>query len=45
VELFAGTVVELGAKHGLATPVNELLGTMIRAIEQLAGIGGVGGAA
>ncbi len=35
VELFAGTVVELGAKHGLPTPVNELLGLMIRALERL----------
>lgn len=34
IELFAGTVVELGRKHGIATPVNEMLLGMIRVIEQ-----------
>ncbi|WP_248343491.1 ketopantoate reductase family protein [Anaeromyxobacter paludicola] len=37
VELFAGTVVELGARHGLPTPVNALLGTLLRALERMAG--------
>lgn len=36
VEIFAGTVVEMGRRHGLPTPVNELLGMMIRALERLA---------
>jgi 2-dehydropantoate 2-reductase len=38
VEIFAGTVVELGRRHGVATPVNALLGTMIAALERLAGV-------
>jgi 2-dehydropantoate 2-reductase len=38
VEIFAGTVIERGALHGLPTPVNELLATMIAALEQLAGV-------
>jgi 2-dehydropantoate 2-reductase len=38
VEIFAGTVVELGRKHGVPTPVNTLLGTMITALERLAGV-------
>jgi 2-dehydropantoate 2-reductase len=38
VEIFAGTVVELGRRHGVVTPVNALLGTMITALERLAGI-------
>jgi 2-dehydropantoate 2-reductase len=33
VEAFAGTIVELGKKAGVATPVNELLFNLIRAIE------------
>lgn len=37
VELFSGTVLELAARHGLATPVNELLGRLLRAQERLAG--------
>jgi 2-dehydropantoate 2-reductase len=40
VEIFAGTVVELGRRHGVPTPVNDLLGRMIRALERLAGAGG-----
>jgi 2-dehydropantoate 2-reductase len=36
VEIFAGTVIELGARHGLPTPVNELLAIMIAALERLA---------
>ena len=39
VEIFAGTVVERGRRHGLPTPVNELLGTLIRALERLANAG------
>jgi 2-dehydropantoate 2-reductase len=34
VEAFAGTVIALGAKAGVATPVNRLLFNMIRTIEQ-----------
>jgi len=34
VEAFAGTVVELGAKAGVPTPVNELFFDMLRTIEQ-----------
>jgi len=34
VELFAGTVIELGRKHGIPTPVNEVLYRMLRVIEQ-----------
>ena len=34
VELFSGTVIELGKKHGIPTPVNEVLYRMIRVIEQ-----------
>jgi 2-dehydropantoate 2-reductase len=37
VEIFAGTVVELGEKHGIATPVNRMLGELIRAMERIAG--------
>lgn len=37
VEIFAGAVVELGRRHGVPTPVNELLGALIRALEQAAG--------
>lgn len=36
VELFAGTVTALGARHGVPTPVNAVLGMLIRALEQLA---------
>ncbi|HOJ78010.1 MAG TPA: ketopantoate reductase family protein [Bacillota bacterium] len=34
VEIFAGTVVELGKQYGVATPINEVLLRMIRTIEQ-----------
>jgi 2-dehydropantoate 2-reductase len=34
VEAFAGTVIELGEKTGIPTPVNRLLFDMIRTIEQ-----------
>jgi 2-dehydropantoate 2-reductase len=31
--LFAGTILALGQKHGLATPVNQMLYEKITAIE------------
>lgn len=34
VEIFAGTVIELGQKYGILTPVNNMLYKMIRAMEQ-----------
>lgn len=34
VEIFAGSVCELGRKHGISTPVNETLYRMIRTLEQ-----------
>ena len=34
VELFAGTMIELGKKHGVPVPVNALFFQLIRAIEQ-----------
>jgi 2-dehydropantoate 2-reductase len=34
VDLFAGTVVQLGRKHGIATPVNQALLEEILALEQ-----------
>jgi len=37
VEIFAGTVVELGRRHGVPTPVNELLGRLLAALERMAG--------
>jgi 2-dehydropantoate 2-reductase len=37
VEIFAGAVVELGRRHGIPTPVNEVLGRAIVALEGLAG--------
>ena len=40
VEIFAGTVVELGKRHGVPTPVNEVLGALIGALEQLGGAAG-----
>ena len=40
VESFAGTVVALGRRHGVPTPVNEVLGLLIAALERLAGVGG-----
>lgn len=38
VEIFAGAVVELGRRHGVATPVNEVLGKQLVAVERLAGV-------
>ncbi len=35
VEIFAGTVIELGKKYGIATPVNNMLFRMIRTLEQM----------
>lgn len=35
VEIFAGTVIELGKKYGVETPVNAMYYKMIRAIEQI----------
>ncbi|MFL7810593.1 MAG: ketopantoate reductase family protein, partial [Anaerolineae bacterium] len=37
VEMFAGKVVELGAVHGIATPVNETLLHIIHVLEEQAG--------
>jgi 2-dehydropantoate 2-reductase len=36
VEIFAGAVVALGRRHGIPTPVNEVLGRAIGALEALA---------
>lgn len=36
VEIFAGTVVELGRRHGVPTPTNELLGDAIAALDAMA---------
>jgi 2-dehydropantoate 2-reductase len=36
VEIFAGTVIELGRKYSVPTPVNAVLYKLIRAIEQMA---------
>ncbi len=38
VEMLAGTVLELAAKHGVEAPVNALLRTMISALEGMAGV-------
>jgi 2-dehydropantoate 2-reductase len=35
VESFAGAVSEMGRRHGVPTPVNDLLGEMIRAMEAI----------
>jgi 2-dehydropantoate 2-reductase len=35
VEIFAGTVMELGKKYGIPTPVNDVLYKLIKAIEQM----------
>ncbi|MBN1660077.1 MAG: ketopantoate reductase family protein [Anaerolineae bacterium] len=34
IEMFAGKVVALGEKHGIATPGNEMMLRMVRAIEE-----------
>jgi 2-dehydropantoate 2-reductase len=39
VEIFAGAVVERGRRHGIPTPVNEVLGRALAALEALAGVG------
>ena len=38
VEAFAGTVIALGRKAGVPTPMNETLYVIIRAMEKLAGV-------
>lgn len=38
VDLFAGTVIELGRKYQVPTPINETLYTIIRALETSSGI-------
>lgn len=38
VEIFGGTVVELGLRHGVPTPVNDLLVLLLRASERLSGV-------
>jgi 2-dehydropantoate 2-reductase len=35
VDIFAGTVIELGLRYGVETPVNQILYRMIRTLEQL----------
>lgn len=35
VEMFAGTICELGEKHGIDTPMNKALFKMIRALEKM----------
>jgi len=35
VEIFSGTVIELGRKYGVATPVNDILFRLLKAIEQI----------
>ena len=34
VDMFAGTVIELGKKHGISTPYNKILSEMIGIIEE-----------
>ena len=34
VDMFAGTVIELGKKHGISTPYNKILREMIGIIEE-----------
>lgn len=38
VELFAGTVISLAAKHGIAVPVNRMLMDLITVIEETYGV-------
>ena len=38
VEIFAGAVTDRGRRHGIPTPVNDLLGLEITAWERLAGV-------
>ncbi len=37
VDIFAGTVIELGQQYGVATPVNQLLYKLITALEEISG--------
>ncbi|HPS85709.1 MAG TPA: ketopantoate reductase family protein [Spirochaetota bacterium] len=37
VEIFSGTVIEMGKKYGVETPVNDILFRMIRTLEQMNG--------
>ncbi|MDP4181313.1 MAG: ketopantoate reductase family protein [Bacillota bacterium] len=37
VEIFAGTVIELGRKYNVSTPINEMLYNMIRVLENIQG--------
>lgn len=43
VEIFAGTVVELGRRHGVPTPVNAMLGQAIAALDAIAASAPAGG--
>jgi 2-dehydropantoate 2-reductase len=38
VEMFAGTVIELGMRHGVATPVNQRLFDELKRIEAASGV-------
>lgn len=38
VEIFAGEVCARGRRHGVATPVNDVLGAILRGMERLAGL-------
>ena len=40
VEIFAGAVVALGRRHGVPTPVNEVLGKLLVGLERAAGVAG-----
>lgn len=40
VEIFAGTVSQLGREHGIATPINDFLLRAIHTIEQTYGLQG-----
>lgn len=37
VEIFSGTVIELGRRYGVETPINDLLYRMIRTMEKVSG--------
>jgi len=39
VEIFAGEICARGRRHGIATPVNDVLGTILRGTERLTGVG------
>ena len=38
VEIFAGEVCARGRRHGIATPVNDVLGAILRGMERLMGV-------